>query len=69
MVVSTVGTQHSTVRGYDSLHNSLPDSTKKKQIASLLSTREREITLEYASVRKQSKDCDCGLFATVFTTA
>ena len=69
MVVGTVGIQHSTVRGYDNLHNSLPDSTKKKRITSLLSTREREITLKYANVQKQPNDCDCGLFATVFTTA
>ena len=68
MVVSTVGTQHSTVRGYDNLHNSLPDATKKADHFSL-STREREITLKYANVQKQPNDCECGLFATVFTTA
>ena len=68
MTVSPVGTQHPTVRVYDRLHNSLPDSTKE-QIASLLSTNEREITLEYANLQKQPNDCDCGLFATVFTTA
>ena len=55
VTVSTVGIQHPTVRVYNSLHNSLPDSTKE-QIASLLSTNEREITLEYANVQKQPND-------------
>ena len=68
VTVSTVGTQHPTVRVYDSLHNSLPDSTKE-QIASLLSTNEREITLEYANLQKQPNDCDCGLFAIGFAMA
>ena len=35
VTVSPVGTHNPTVRVYDSLHNSLPDSTKE-QIASLL---------------------------------
>ena len=68
VTVSTVGTQCPTVRVFDSLHNSLPDSTKE-QIASLLSTKETEITLQYANVQKQPNDCDCGLFAIAFAMA
>ena len=68
MTVSPVGTQYPTVRVYDSLHNSLPDSTKK-QIASLLRTEEGEVTLQYANVQKQPNDCDCGLFVTAFAMA
>ena len=65
VTVSTVGTQCPTVRVFDRLHNSLPDSTKE-QIAS---TKETEITLQYANVQKQPNDCDCGLFAIAFAMA
>ena len=68
VTVSTVGTQCSTVRVFDSLHNSLPDSAKE-QIAYLLSTKETKITLQYTNVQKQPNDCDCGLFAIAFAMA
>ena len=50
VTISTVGTEHPTVRVYDSLYCQLPFSTKE-QIATLLHTKQSAITLEYANVQ------------------
>ena len=68
VTVSTIGTQHPTVRVYDSLYTSLPASTKV-QISALLQTEEKSITLEWANVQKQPNVSDCGPFAIAFATA
>ena len=68
VTVSTIGTQHPTVRVYDSLYTSLPASTKV-QIAALLQTEEKSIKLEWANVQKQPNGSDCGVFAIAFATA
>ncbi len=53
ITISTVGTRHATVRIYDSLYGKLPCGTKET-IASLIHTKERAITLEYANVQVSS---------------
>ena len=55
VTISTVGTNHPTVKVYNSLYKSLPWSTKE-QIAALLHTKEKAITLEYANVQVRCSD-------------
>ena len=50
IAVSTVGCKHPVVRVYDSLYSKLPSETKD-QIATLVSTPEKQITLEYANIQ------------------
>ncbi len=50
ITVSTIDTTHNTVRVYDSLYSQLPWTTKE-QIAALIATKEKHITLEYANVQ------------------
>ncbi len=53
ITISRVGTRHATARIYDSLYGELPWGTKET-IASLIHTKERAITLEYANVQVSS---------------
>ena len=50
VTISTVGTNHPTVKVYDRLYKSLPWSTKE-QIAALLHTKEKAINSEYVNVQ------------------
>ncbi len=50
ITVSTIDTTHNTVWVYDSLYSQLPWTTKE-QIAALIATKEKHITLEYANVQ------------------
>ena len=55
----------STVRVYDSLHQTLPHSIKM-QDAALLNTKDEKIVVHYANVQQQKNFSDCGLFAIAF---
>ena len=55
----------STVRVYDSLHQTLPHSIKM-QDAALLNTKDEKIVVHYANVQQQKNLSDCGLFAIDF---
>ena len=48
ITISTMGMDHAHVRVYDSLLGTLPGDARK-QIASLLMTKEEKITIEYAN--------------------
>ena len=53
---------------YDSMYATVVTYTKK-QIASIVSSSEKEIKLKMMNVQKQNGGCDCGLFAIAFATA
>ena len=53
---------------YDSMYATVGTYTKK-QIASIVSSSEKEIKLKMMNVQKQNGGCDCGLFAIVFPSA
>ena len=53
---------------YDSMYATVGTYTKK-QIASIVSSSEKEIKLKVMNVQKQNGGCDCGLFAIAFATA
>ena len=53
---------------YDSMYATVGTYTKK-QIASIVSSSEKEIKLKMMNVQKQNGGCDCGLFAIAFATA
>lgn len=52
---------------YDSMYPTVGTYTKK-QIASIISSNEKEIKLKMINVQKQLGGCDCGLFAIAFAT-
>ena len=53
---------------YDSMYATVGTYTKK-QIASIVSSSEKDIKLKMMNVQKQNGGCDCGLFAIAFATA
>ena len=53
---------------YDSMYATVGTYTKK-QIASIVSSSEKEIKLKMMNVQKQNVGCDSGLFAIAFATA
>ena len=67
LTVSTIGAEDGTVNVYDSLYVSV-GSRAKDQIAAIVNTDEREITLNFIDVQKQRGTCDCGLFSMAFAT-
>ena len=68
VMISTIGTKHPEVRMYDSLYCSL-SSALKHQIAALLATKEKKISVHFMDVQMQAGGDDCGLFAIAFATA
>ena len=52
---------------YDSLYVSV-GSRVKDQIAAIVHTDKREISLNFIDVQKQRGTCDCGLFSLAFAT-
>ena len=68
LTISTFGTQEAEVFVYDSLYPSV-SSCVKRQIAALLATKHKIITLKHMDVQMQSGTYDCGLFAIAFATA
>ena len=64
---STFGTQEAEVFVYNSLYPSV-SSCMKRQIAALLATKHKIITLKHMDVQMQSGTYDCGLFAITFAT-
>ena len=67
LTVSTDGT-YPLVNVYDSLYSALSPSSKL-QIASLLFTTHKQISLSFKDVQMQARSSDCGLFAIAFATA
>ncbi len=68
LTVSTIGTLHPVVNVYDSMYRSVSTGVKA-QIATLLHTEAKEITLNFMNVHIQAGGCDCGLFAIANATA
>ena len=67
LTVSTVEAEDGTVNIYDSLYVSV-GSHVKDQIAAIVNTDEKEISLNFINVQKQRGACDCGLFSLAFVT-
>ena len=68
LTVSTVGAPSSSVFVYDSLYSSASPS-QMMQIASLLYSKEKKISLLFKDVQMQDGSSDCGVFAIAFATA
>ena len=68
VTISTVAREHPNVCIYDSLYSSAVPPLQS-QIACILCTQHKEITLEFMDVASQSGVCDCGLYAVAFATA
>ncbi len=68
LTISTIGISHPTVRVYDSILSSASNHVKS-QVAGLLHTSYKSITLEFVSVHLQAGGNDCGHFAIAFITA
>ena len=68
VMISTIRTKHPEVRMYDSLYCSL-SSALKWQIAALLATKEKKISVHFMDVQMQAGGDDCGVVAIVFATA
>ena len=68
LTVSTIGVTHPTVRVYDSMLSSASNHVKS-QVAALLHTSCKSITLEFVNIHLQAGGSDCGLFAIAFMTA
>ena len=68
LTISTIGLQQAYVQVFDSLL-SVPSSSVKLQISSLLMTNESQITLSYVDVQRQMGGSNCGLFSVAFATA
>ena len=66
--ISTIGRQPGVVNVFDSA-TKYTTKRNREEIAVLLHTSERSITLHYMSVQVQSGASDCGLFALAFATA
>ena len=69
ITVSTIGFCFGEVNIFDSmLHKDLPDRTKE-QIASLLYSPLKKISLKFHPVQRQRDSNDCSLFALAFATS
>ena len=68
VTISTIGTKHPEVFVYDSLYSTAPNELQQ-QIAALLHTQEKSITLKFAKVSMQTNGSDCGVYAIAFATA
>ena len=68
MTISTIGAKHTEVFVYDSLY-STASKELQQQVAALLHTNEKFITLKYVKVSRQKNGSDCGVYAIAFATA
>ena len=70
VTISTIGCKHPQVQNlmYDSLYCTL-SPVLKCQIAAILATKQREISVKIMDVQMQAGGCDCGLFAIAFSTS
>ena len=68
LTISTIGCNPSEVLIYDSLYSGASECVQC-QIATLLASPSRHITLKFVDVQMQSGTYDCGLFAVAFATA
>ena len=68
VTISTIGTKHPEEFVYNSLYCTAPNEFQK-QIAGLLHTQEKTITLKFAKVSMQKNGSDCGVYAIAFATA
>ena len=55
------------MNAYDSLYMSV-SSFVKEQVAAIVHTDKKEITLNFIDVQTQRGTCDCGLFSLAFVT-
>ena len=69
ITVSNIGAEPHTVFVYDSSRHQCVNSDVKNQIAALVFSSEKEITLQYVAVQQQLGSYDCGLFALAFATS
>ena len=67
LTISTIGAADGTVNVYDSLYMSV-SSFVKEQVAAIVHTDKKEITLNFIDVQMQRGTCDCGLFSLAFAT-
>ena len=69
LTVSNIGgSGNNEISVYDSMYPSTGTYTQK-QIAALISSKEKEIVIKMMNVQLQYGGYDCGLFAIAFTTA
>jgi len=70
ITISTLGCKQSEVLVFDSMHmrKQKANCYIENQVATLLKSCNKTITLKYADVQRQSDVNDCGLFALVFAT-
>ena len=66
--ISTVGKQRTTVKVFDSA-NMFVSFRNKEEIAALLCTPEKSITLQFMNVHRQVGSNDCGLYSLAYATA
>ena len=67
--ISTVGSQQrTTVKVYDSA-NMFVSFRNKEEIAALLCTPKKSITLQFMNVHRQVRSSDCGLYSLAYATA
>ena len=69
ITVSNIGFPAGHVQVFDSLPSGDVSECTKEQIAVLLCTKERQITLDYPAVQIQEGRSDCGVFAVAFATS
>lgn len=65
--ISTIGAKHTEVFVYDSLHCRASESFQQ-QVAALLHTNEKAITLRFCKVSMQTNGNDCGVYAVAYAT-
>ena len=68
VTISTISCMHPEVKIFDSLYCTLSPALKR-QIAALLATKERKISVHFMDVQMQAGSSDCGLFAIAFATS
>ena len=67
ITISTIGAAGGTVNVYDSLYMSV-SSFVKEQVAAIVHTDKKQITLNFIDAQMQRGTCDCGLFSLAFAT-
>ena len=66
LTVSTIATVDGIINVYDSLCTCTPTEEIKKQVAAIVNSKHKAITLKYINVQRQSATSNCGLFALAF---
>ena len=69
ITVSTIGCRPGVVKIYDSIPSCCVPARTKEQIAAIIFTQDKELTLEFQAVQSQCGSSDCGLFALAFATS